>query len=162
MENRLVSPRAYDNDYVTSLDVFAKDLDHALSCSFPLKAFPYSSVHVLLMRWDCDDLGVQSEIAKLRAVLEGQFNFDVEECHIPSLNATRTLQSKLYEFQDAHQSVTELLIVYYGGHAEADRPSRSIWRALIPLSSGFSRVNFFFRLLTSALQIHINIASVAQ
>ncbi|KAL8885212.1 MAG: hypothetical protein Q9215_006898 [Flavoplaca cf. flavocitrina] len=46
------------------------------------------------------------------------------------MNSTRALQTKLYDFQNTHQSEDELLIVYYGGHADADRRrGRSIWAA---------------------------------
>ena len=112
------------------LDTFVEDLDQALRTSFPPRLNPYTSVHVLLLRWIEDDLGVQIEISALRDVFESQFHFDVEEWQIPSVNSLRVLQKKLYDFQDAHQNQTELLIVYYGGHAKADvRRGRSIWQA---------------------------------
>lgn len=112
------------------LEIFAEDLNQALKTSFPSGPDPYTAVHVLLLRWTEDDLGVQVEISALCRVFEIRFHFDVEEWQIPSLNPTRALQKKLYGFQDAHQSETELLIVYYGGHAKADpRRGRSIWQA---------------------------------
>lgn len=77
-----------------------------------------------------DDLDTQREITKLASAFACQFTFNVEQWQIPSLNATRALQAKLYDFQNTHQSEDELLIVYYGGHSEADvRRGRSIWRA---------------------------------
>ena len=112
------------------LEVFAEDLNQALKTSFPSGPNHYTAVHVLLLRWAEDDLGIQSEISALHSVFEIQFHFDVEEWQIPSLNPTRALQKKLYGFQDDHQSETELLIVYYGGHAKSDsRRGRSIWQA---------------------------------
>ena len=67
-----------------------------------------------MLRWKEDDLGVQSEITQLREVFDRQFRFQTEEWYIPSRpNPTRALQSKLYSFQDSHQSERELLIVYY-------------------------------------------------
>lgn len=87
-------------------------------------------MHVLLLRWTEDDLNVQDELTRLRNVFEGQFRFATEQWDIPSQNPTRALQGKLYDFQDAHQSEDELLIVYYGGHGDADRRrGRSIWAA---------------------------------
>ena len=92
----------------------------------------YTSVHVLLLRWIDDDLHIQMEITKLETVFANHFHFQVEQWQIPSVNPTRALQTKLYSFQDAHQSEEELLIVYYGGHSEADsRRGRSIWRAWV-------------------------------
>ena len=112
------------------LETFAQDLNQALQTSFPSKLNPYTSVHVLLLRWAEDDLGVQTEISALREVFETRFHFDVEEWQIPSVNSMRILQKKLYGFQEAHQDQKELLIVYYGGHAKADhRRGRSIWQA---------------------------------
>lgn len=126
-------PDKYDYQHVETLEVFANDLNQALKGSFPQNGNPYTAVHVLLLRWTDDDLQVQSEITKLRKVFERQFRFTTEEWQIPSEpgnGPTRALQSKLYDFQDSHQSGSELLIVYYGGHGEADpRRGRSIWRA---------------------------------
>ena len=126
----MTHPRCYSNDHVENLETFADDLNKALNTSFPSGPNPYTSVHVLLFRWTADDLGVNLEVSALRKVFETRFHFDVEEWQIPSVNPTRALQRKLYDFQDAHQSETELLIVYYGGHAKADfRRGRSIWQA---------------------------------
>ena len=73
---------------------------------------------------------MQDELTRLKNVFEYQFGFATEQWDIPSLNPTRALQTKLYDFQDAHQSEDELLIVYYGGHGDADRRrGRSIWAA---------------------------------
>ena len=112
------------------LEIFAKDLDQALKNSFPCTATLYTAVHVLLLRWLDDDLEVQTEISKLQSVFANDFFFQVEQWQIPSMNPTRALQTKLYSFQEAHQDEKELLIVYYGGHGDADtRRGRSIWRA---------------------------------
>ena len=126
----LTHPRCYNSDHVEKLELFAEDLNQALKTSFPSGPNPYTAVHVLLLRWTEDDLGVEVEISALRKTFETGFHFDVEEWQIPSLNSTRALQKKLYNFQEVHQSETELLLVYYGGHAKADsRRGRSIWQA---------------------------------
>lgn len=122
-------PDKLDYEHVETLREFANDLNQALQGSFPRSAHPYTAVHVLLLRWADDDLQVQSEIERLRRVFDRQFHFDIEEWQIPSSNPTRALQYKLFELQHAHQSESELLIVYYGGHGAADRRGRSIWRA---------------------------------
>lgn len=124
-------PTRYDHEHVEKLEDFANDLNQALKNSFPAprNSYPYTAVYVLLLRWTDDDLMVQSEVSSLRNVLERQFSFNVEEWRIPGRGAYRALQEKVYGFQNAHQSESELLIVYYGGHGEADRRGRSIWRA---------------------------------
>ncbi|KAL8987232.1 MAG: hypothetical protein Q9177_003541, partial [Variospora cf. flavescens] len=123
-------PDKYDNEHISKLEVFTSDLREAIYTSFPRLTTPYTSVHVLLLRWAEDDLNVLEELTILKRVFENQFQFATEQWDIPSQNSTRALQSKLYNFQDAHQEENELLIVYYGGHADADRRrGRSIWAA---------------------------------
>lgn len=132
VELNFTHPRCYGNDHVEKLETFTQDLDQALKKSFPPKAqrYPYTGVFVLLLRWEDDDLQVQREITKLNDVFADQFSFEVEQWQIPSTTPTRALQTKLYDFQNSHQSEEELLIVYYGGHSEADRRrGRSLWRA---------------------------------
>ena len=87
-------------------------------------------MHVLLLRWAEDDLNIHYELTRLKNVFEQQFRFATEQWDIPSQNPTRALQTKLYDFQNAHQGENELLIVYYGGHGDPDRRrGRSIWAA---------------------------------
>ncbi|KAL2036725.1 hypothetical protein N7G274_010520 [Stereocaulon virgatum] len=119
-----------DDDHVADIRIFARDLHQSLEGAFPPKSCPYTSVYVLLLQWEADDIGVKEEISQLRRVFRNQFNFDVENWYIPSSNSFHSLQDKIYQFQKAHQSRLELLIVYYGGHAEADTSrGRSIWHA---------------------------------
>lgn len=85
---------------------------------------------MLLLRWTEDDLNIQYELDMLRNVFDEQFRFATEQWNIPSQNPTRALQAKLYEFQNTHQREDELLILYYGGHGDADRRrGPSIWAA---------------------------------
>ena len=76
---------------------------------------------------------MQYELTRLKNVFESHFRFNTEQWDIPSLQSARALQTKLYDFQDAHQSEDELLIVYYNGHGGADRRGRSIWAACVAL-----------------------------
>ncbi|KAL8680082.1 MAG: hypothetical protein Q9224_006975, partial [Gallowayella concinna] len=123
-------PDGYDNAHISNLDVFCQDLQKAIANSFPRPKTLYIAVHVLLLRWAEDDLNVQEELTVLKTVFEDQFKFATEQWDIPSHNSTRALQTKLYDFQNAHQSEDELLILYYGGHGDADRRrGRSIWAA---------------------------------
>lgn len=94
--------------------MFSEDLQKAIQTSFPRPAHPYTAVTVLLLRWTDDDLNVQVEIDRLKNVFDLQFKFTTEQWNIPSKNSTRALQGKLFGFQEAHQSESELLIVYYG------------------------------------------------
>lgn len=123
-------PRGFDNHHVAKLKTFFDDLNESLAYSFPTEECPYPAVYVVLVRWVEDDLGVQSEINKLRRILESQFNFEVEEWYIPTSDPYEFLEDKMFHFKKAHQSKSELLIFYYGGHAGKDlKRGRSIWYA---------------------------------
>ncbi|KAL9038919.1 MAG: hypothetical protein Q9180_002841, partial [Flavoplaca navasiana] len=123
-------PDRFDPEHISKIEEFSQDLQKAIANSFPRPNTSYHSVHVLLLRWAEDDLNVQVELTVLKSVLENQYRFTTEQWDIPSSSPTRALQTKLYEFQNCHQSEDELLIVYYGGHGDADRRrGRSIWAA---------------------------------
>ena len=123
-------PRGFDKRHAEKLKTFVDHLNGSLTRSFPAKECPYPGVHVILVRWVEDDLGVQSELAKLRRTFESQFNFQVEEWYIPSPDPYEFLEDKIFHLKKAHQNESELLIVYYGGHAGKDlRRGRSIWYA---------------------------------
>lgn len=123
-------PIGFDNHHVPKLKTFIDDLAGSLTCSFPAKDCSYPAVYVVLVRWIEDDLGVQSEITKLRCIFENQFNFHVDEWYIPTLEPYEFLEGKIYHFKKAHQSKKELLMFYYGGHAGKDlKRGRSIWYA---------------------------------
>ncbi|KAL9614187.1 MAG: hypothetical protein Q9204_008848, partial [Flavoplaca sp. TL-2023a] len=134
-------PDKFDHEHISKLEEFSQDLEKAIANSFPRPSTSYTSVHVLLLRWADDDLNVQVELSSLKAVFENQYLFAAEQWDIPSLNPTRALQTKLYDFQNSHQSEDELLIVYYGGHADADRRrGRSIWAAYRQPPSGVADI----------------------
>ncbi|CZR56089.1 uncharacterized protein PAC_05977 [Phialocephala subalpina] len=78
----------------------------------------YSRVHVLMISWTHDDLGVWREIIALRTVLEDMYNFKVEEYKIPGISQPdRALKSRVIEFLNSSDRQDTLLIVYYAGHA---------------------------------------------
>ena len=123
-------PDGFDNHHIEKLKTFVDDLDRSLTHSFPAESCPYPAVYVVLIRWVEDDLGVHSEITRLRRIFEGQYNFDVEEWYIPASNPYGFLEAKMFHFKTAHVDENDLLIVYYGGHAVQDlRRGRSIWYA---------------------------------
>jgi hypothetical protein len=97
-------------------------------------------VTVLLLKWIDDDLNIQIELDRLRDVFDFQFKFATEQWSISSTNPTRALQAKLYDFQEAHQSESELLIVYYGGHGEVSRSGKSVWTAYVHFFSNLNKL----------------------
>ena len=99
-------PDKFDHGHIDSIETFTKDLQQAMKGSFPRESdpYPYTSVTVLMLQWEEDDLDVKDEINHLDAVFRRRFGFDTEVWCIPSSpNPTRALQSRLYAFQEAHQ-----------------------------------------------------------
>jgi hypothetical protein len=85
-------------------------------------------VHVLLLRWEHDDLGVAREITKLKDVFERCYNFNTEEWNIPPHDSHIKLAGRLFEFLNISNAEDKMLIVYYGGHGEMDNDRRCVWR----------------------------------
>lgn len=83
-------------------------------------------MHALLLQWEEDDLGVESEILLLREVLKHDFNFVVEQWKIPSVNAKSELIHRITDFE-AGKGIEDLSIIYYGGHAANERTY--VWAA---------------------------------
>lgn len=83
----------------------------------------YDQVEALLLQWEDDDLGVNTEIQKLDRLFRSHFNFTTYLRRIPSKDADDYLTSAIVHFRKG-KSFRDLLIVYYGGHAAG-----SIWVA---------------------------------
>lgn len=77
----------------------------------------YSKVHVLLISWVDDDLGVLRELQDLETVLTSSFNYDVETWGIPRDKSQRRLQERVLQFVNNYEGNDSLLIFYYAGHA---------------------------------------------
>jgi hypothetical protein len=76
----------------------------------------YSRVLVLLLSWEEDDLGVESELNRLQEVFVGIYHFTVERFRIPSLKSAIEVHRRVMEFVGKDE-VETLRILYYGGHA---------------------------------------------
>jgi hypothetical protein len=106
-----------------ALDAEADDL------SAP-KGYPYRAVHVLLLEWEEDDLGVSRAVNDLRIVFEDTFGFEpVEYFKIPLRRSHNALEARLQEFKQQNSSKQNLLIVYYSGHGFLDLQNRMHWAA---------------------------------
>jgi hypothetical protein len=82
----------------------------------------------LLLSWEKDDLGVDSEIAELGKVFSKMYKFQVERYYIPNLKPDRALKRRMIEFLE-YESKDTLFIVYYAGHARRGLQSNegSLW-----------------------------------
>ena len=128
-----LAPRTHDVAFTEShstIQELGSDLNEAVQAAWPKRHdMPYSRVHVLLLSWIDDDLGVSEEIRGLRHVFRGLYHFDVHEYEIPSAKPDLSLKGKMFRFLTEFDGGDKLLIVYYGGHAKRARQSNegSLW-----------------------------------
>jgi hypothetical protein len=92
--------------------------------------YPYCAVHVLLLEWEEDDLGVNRVSSELKNVFENSFTFEsVQSFKIPSQRSYEALEARLLVFKQLHSAKQHLLIVYYAGHGYLDLQNRMHWAA---------------------------------
>lgn len=76
----------------------------------------YNNVEVLLLHWEADDLGVNTEVQKLEWLWRSRYNFMTYSQQIPSEDADDYVTTQILNFRRG-KGPRDLLIVYYGGHA---------------------------------------------
>lgn len=137
-----VADRTHDisliNYHVKDLQSFGERITEAASAAFP-NSFGnenaiygrakcrYKQVHVLLLSWEADDLGVAKEIAELQDVFENIYHYEVEFWKIPSNRSHNSLNRRLTNFIDDYEGEDSLLIVYYGGHGYMNDDRQCVW-----------------------------------
>ncbi|KAL8705721.1 MAG: hypothetical protein Q9201_001155 [Fulgogasparrea decipioides] len=87
----------------------------------------YTDVHVLLLKWAEDNLGVISEVQRLEETFKSRFKFATEIWSIPSEEPEDELTAKLVSFRKGKQQGS-LMILYYAGHGGGG-PHECIWSA---------------------------------
>lgn len=118
--------------HMADFSSFLSHLTDAVSAAWPDRfATRYRKVKVLLMTWEKDDLGVETEVRNLESVFRGLYHYDTEYWKIPSRRSAVEVSRKVADLVDAHGQEGNLLILYYGGHA---RPSEQhgggpVWAA---------------------------------
>jgi hypothetical protein len=80
-----------------------------------------------LIRWEEDDLNVQTEVDALFNVFTDCYNFTTEVWEIPSKSAHLQLMLKVTEFVEYYDSSENLMIVYYGGHGSINNARQATW-----------------------------------
>ena len=123
-----------DSAHLDSFQDFIDDFNTAMNGVLARNGSPYDQVHVLFLRWEDDvfvepgiNNGIQGEIDQLERVFVDDYGFKTETYLIPSQNSQRSLQKRIFKLQDDHESRSELLIVYYGGHGVLNDLNQSIW-----------------------------------
>ena len=122
--------RAQDLDFEhTSLSKFKEDLTKACTNLFPRPIPEHARMHVLLLNWLEDNLNTITELKKLDTFFKEWFDCSTEVWRIPSSKqAEWELGHKLSTVTGEYQNDDDLLIVYYGGHGDADRNYHCIWQ----------------------------------
>lgn len=111
------------------LQRFGQALNKATVSVFPTTSHSkYSSAHVLLLRWQDDDLGVSDESEALAEVFAEQYHFEVSVGLIPSDSPSRWLSRKILNFIEVDEDSRQTLkIVWYGGHSFISESKQCMW-----------------------------------
>jgi hypothetical protein len=115
---------------------FRDTANQALHAAFPVHRQPRNATaSVLMLKWADDDLGVTSELTRLKGVFDQYYHFETEIWEIPSQKSARRLSDKVHEWRDqcCEEQVCPggqlpLMILYYGGHAEQSANNICRWR----------------------------------
>ena len=110
-----------DGFHIKDLEKFGHLLEGAANAAFPRRLPRYREVHVLLLSWEDDNLGVITEVSELRDVFRQVYCYDVEEWRIPSDHCYKTLRKQITRFLDEFEDKNNLLIIYYGGRTYISR-----------------------------------------
>jgi hypothetical protein len=134
-ENGFIKLNTHDvsfvEEHIPSIEKFVDDLQIAINAAWPTrKKSNYENVHVLLLSWEDDNLGVEQEIKRLRHIFANLYRFDVQEYQIPRKKPGKAAISRVSSFLELDDRGT-LLIVYYAGHARLSRQTNEppIWAA---------------------------------
>ncbi|KAI4257149.1 MAG: hypothetical protein L6R42_005834 [Xanthoria sp. 1 TBL-2021] len=99
----------------------------------PVGAFPragrsrYCDVHVLLLSWEDDDLGVVSEVNDLDDLFREVYRYRTDQWRIPSTKSHNALARRILRSLAEADASDKLLIVYYGGHGFMNEDRQCVW-----------------------------------
>ncbi|KAL8790508.1 MAG: hypothetical protein Q9195_006339 [Heterodermia aff. obscurata] len=114
--------------HVQDIKDFLATVEQATRSAFPnSRKSRYQAVHVLLLSWAEDDLGVVVELDRLTKVFKDLYGFNTEKWLIPSEDSHGELGDTLRAFTKTHARDDALLIVYYGGHGFLNDHRQPIW-----------------------------------
>ena len=107
---------------------FLKRVEEATKAAFPNAGRSrYTTVNVLLLLWEDDDLGVIDEVKLLEKVFREIYKYNTERWFIPSQDADDALLEKLLAFRKSNERDDNLFIIYYGGHGFLNHSRQPIW-----------------------------------
>lgn len=90
----------------------------------------YESVFVLLIYWRDNDIAPDHEIAALRKLFEGDYNFEVTTFPIPTQGGQQRLALEISSFvYQWSNKLNSLIIIYYAGHCFISEKGEARWAA---------------------------------
>lgn len=116
--------------HASNVEEFAQDVNASIQTIYPVSSTGsfYAEVHVLLCCWEDDTLGCITEVRELEDVFDRLFHFEVEPIFkIPSEDSHNKTQERVTEFKKLYSRKTDLLILYYGGHAGITPACECVW-----------------------------------
>jgi hypothetical protein len=106
-------------------------INQQLENQFPTSPYDYKDVQVLVFYWaECDDDGYLQEASQVAEMFNTDLGYNVTRVAIPDHGPKSHyfVDSCVSEFLLLHDSPSNLLIVFYGGHGDRDiRRRRSVW-----------------------------------
>jgi hypothetical protein len=117
------APPAERSDF----ESFARHLqDAAMLIYAQANQSPYTSVSVLLLRWE-DDLSAEQDVLQLQKVFRERFNYRTESWCIPSCpNPSVKLTMQMAQHIEYARS-DHLLVVYYAGYGFVSSDHHLYW-----------------------------------
>jgi hypothetical protein len=126
-------PNGNATHHLNTLSEFVEAVAEGLSrVVFPRSQQEYSTVHVLMISWEDDDLGTAADLQRLKRIFEDTYKFTTDHFKIPSNDIPDfDLEEVLTTTKKRHgRNEDGLIIVCYGGHGEIDKSTQhSIWKA---------------------------------
>lgn len=114
--------------HIEDLKTFGHILTKAADAAFPNRGKTrYEAVHVLLLSWENDNLGVIDELLELQKVFQTDYFFRTQAWKIPSNRSHNSLAERISKFLDDFESQENLLIIYYGGHGKMNDDRQCVW-----------------------------------
>ena len=152
----MVQDRTHDvscvDYHIKDLKKFGDEVEKAVNSAFPSSTSRYREVHVLMLSWELDTLGVIKEIIELRDLFKDVYQYDVEEWVIPNEHAHNALRKRINRFLDEFdEREGNLLIVYYGGRklSNSESCTKNLFLAgdhCFPTASNHPLAAYFSRL----------------
>ena len=114
-------------------------LNEKLIGHYPTSVYDYTEVAACVLFWEnADKTGYQEEAKRVHMFFEKEFRSHSQLHAIPDKNSQFSVDRVIAELLEKYDSDSTLLIIFYGGHGDADsgrdeekklKGKRSIWAA---------------------------------